>query len=159
MIAIILKFLRGISNEHIYRSKKRLRDICCTVSKVAYPVHMCASFASQVATKALAIDFLITIPIRLHHTFYYRYPTIQDKLTLAFNIHYKINTYDKVATLLAAGSTIFTPQELKSTWNTALNDAKLSEKTTENTLCFGDILCNPGDQYGLLDWAYDNILP
>ena len=126
-----------------------------TVSKVTYPVSMITSVAGNIAIKALAFNFLISLPYRASET-YYSPTSLVARTKLLLNINAEYDNIKKLSTVAAVTATFFDSGQRTALWKEAVNSAKSDEHNVEYVLCINGALCS-GDQYGLFDWLHDQI--
>ena len=127
-----------------------------TVSKVTYPISIAGSISADVLSKALAINFMLSIPFRATHA--YNQKSFIKKAVTLLNINTEFDLLKKASLFMATGSTLFSdnPEGVKGIWRKAVADAKHAELVIEKTLCFNEILCS-GDQYGAFDLISDKL--
>lgn len=104
----------------------------------------------------VAFNFFMSIPIRASDA-YYSHKGLITKGKILLNINSEQDYIKTTSICAAVAITLFDPLQRDILFNDALKDAKHNEKNVEYVLCVNDWLCPAGDQYGALDWLYDQI--
>lgn len=127
-----------------------------TVSKVIYPISVMTSAAGNIGIKALAFNFLISLPYRASETYYSRKDLITKTKTI-LNINAEYDTIKKISTAAAVTATFFDSEQRTTLLKESISSAKSDENNVEYVLCIDGLLCPKGDQYGLFDLLYDHL--
>ena len=127
-----------------------------TVSKVMYPVSYVASIASDIVIKATAFNFLMSIPLRASSA-YHSKKDLTSKALMLFNINTEKDYIKQASVGAAVATTFFDSTQRNKLFSEAQKSAKNDELNVEYVLCIDGWICPTGDQYGPIDWLYDQI--
>ncbi len=114
------------------------------------------SVTSNIALKALAFNFLISLPCRGSEA-YYSHKGLIDKTKILFNINTESDSIKKTSVAAAVTATFFDSEQRTKLWKESISTAKNDESNVEYVLCIDGFLCPKGDQYGLFDLLYDHM--
>jgi hypothetical protein len=133
-----------------------------SVSKSAYAAAYVTSIGAEIACEAVALNFLIAIPVKISHYWSgsraYSLESKLNRLNDGLNIYKGIPTFYPISVFGITVHKALSPKSsIEPMLARAAESAKLTELLAEGVLCLSGKLCS-GDQYGVFDWAYHNIL-